>query len=76
MTGVDSIAQAAGRCNREGKRQIGDVFLFTSTEEHGKPTSLQGKLAEIGEMVLETHEDPLSLPAIDAFFFPFVFLRG
>ncbi len=76
MTGVDSIAQAAGRCNREGKRPVGEVFLFSSTEKHGKPTSWQRKVAEIGEMVLESHDDPLSLPAIDEFFSRLYFYEG
>jgi len=76
MTGIDSIAQAAGRCNREGKLPVGDVFLFSSTEKHGKPTSWQRKVAEIGEMVLESHNDPLSLPAIEEFFSRLYFYEG
>jgi len=32
LAGVDSIAQAAGRCNREGRQATGQVFVFESTE--------------------------------------------
>jgi CRISPR-associated endonuclease/helicase Cas3 len=28
LAGMDSIAQAAGRCNREGKKEIGEVFVY------------------------------------------------
>jgi CRISPR-associated endonuclease/helicase Cas3 len=33
VAGVDSIAQAAGRCNRNGKRPSGNVFIVNPTEE-------------------------------------------
>ncbi|WP_368653954.1 CRISPR-associated helicase Cas3' [Ornithinibacillus sp. 4-3] len=33
LAGLDSIAQAAGRCNREGEAEFGDVYLVKSAVE-------------------------------------------
>src|SRR5208337_3155069 len=68
MTGIDSIAQAAGRCNREGKLPEGEVFVFKSTEPYGKATSWQNLVAEIGEMALAESGDPLSLSTVADYF--------
>ena len=68
-TGIDSIAQAAGRCNREGELpEKGDVYIFKSTESYGKATSWQSLVAEVGEMALAESDDPLSLPTVADYF--------
>jgi len=43
LAGLDSIAQAAGRCNRNGRRQTGRVFIVNPANEN------LTKLAEIHE---------------------------
>jgi CRISPR-associated endonuclease/helicase Cas3/CRISPR-associated endonuclease Cas3-HD len=68
MTGIDSIAQAAGRCNREGKLPVGKVFIFKSTESYGKATSWQNLVAEVGEMALRGSTDPLALATVADYF--------
>ena len=69
MAGIDSIAQAAGRCNREGGLPApGRVFVFRSTEPHATVRGWLNRTAEIGEMVIARHDDPLSLEAVADYF--------
>lgn len=65
--GIDSIAQSAGRCNREGLKDIGEVYVF-KPEKHGIPAGWLSRTAEIGESVLRRYDDPLSLEAVSAYF--------
>ena len=65
LAGFDSIAQAAGRCNREGKAKQGDVFVFETG--HKPARSMIAQINAAGEL-LESHPDPLSLDAIEAYF--------
>ncbi|MDQ0157554.1 CRISPR-associated helicase Cas3' [Robertmurraya andreesenii] len=75
LTGIDSIAQAAGRCNREGdlkdewgNRINGRVYVFESIEKHALPKGWMSYAASLGKEILQRYEDPLSLEAIEEYF--------
>ena len=73
--GIDSIAQAAGRCNREGLRETGSVYVF-KPEKHGIPAGWLSRTATVGEGVLARHNDPLSLSAVQDYFVDLYNLEG
>lgn len=67
--GLDQIAQAAGRCNREGRHAAADseVLVFQAPE-YGVIQALRAN-AEIGAEMLRLHaDDPLAPEAIRAYF--------
>lgn len=67
--GLDSIAQAAGRCNREGKRPAGvsHVYVFEPVERK-LPSSMSATVGAGREMMRLHAADPLSLEAIEGYF--------
>jgi CRISPR-associated endonuclease/helicase Cas3 len=67
MAGLDSIAQAAGRCNREGKLDHGKVVVFIPPKDPPKGLLLKG--ANACKSVLYGHSaDPLERSLFDAYF--------
>lgn len=67
LAGADSVAQAAGRCNREGTRDKGDVYVFRP-EKHGLPAGWLSRTAAIGESIFNKAQDPLSLEQVKEYF--------
>ena len=68
MAGLDSIAQAAGRCNREGKVSFGEVVVFRA--EEGAPNGSLKQGQDITEEMLKAGllGDPLSPSAFAEYF--------
>lgn len=66
--GLDQIAQAAGRCNREGRRPIEEsiVGVFHSTE-HKPPREIAQLAGDMGRM-MGKHADLLSPDAMREYF--------
>lgn len=65
LAGLDSILQAGGRCNREGKRPNATVSIFRLAEKEGK--ALRPKEQYARESLL-AFSDISSLESIDAYY--------
>jgi CRISPR-associated endonuclease/helicase Cas3 len=71
MAGVDSLAQAAGRCNRNGELAgLGRLVIFEPARVDAIPKPLADLRRRAGEAreVLRRHSDPLSHDAVENFF--------
>lgn len=67
--GLDSVIQAAGRCNREGRyaAENAHVYVFTPAGEQSLPPSIK-QTSSAFDMVARAHSDISSLEAIRAYF--------
>jgi CRISPR-associated endonuclease/helicase Cas3 len=70
MAGLDSIIQAAGRVNREGRHASADMFVFHPQTEFIKRTPIFiEQTAKVAQSILrEFAADPTTILAIDAYY--------
>lgn len=75
--GLESVVQAAGRCNREGRAETGDVFVFEPRDRDGRrpPPEVQQR-ADAMRNVMRQQADPLELEAIQAYFKEVYWIKG
>ena len=76
--GLESIIQAAGRCNREGRAPWGDVFVFEPAAGEGrKPPPEIAQFADAARSVMRRYRDePTSLDAVHAYFRELYWSKG
>ena len=74
LAGLDSIIQAAGRANREGRRDIGEVYVFSFVEAEYrlKANTAFGyylkACSDNAKIIMENYEDVFSPPAIKEYY--------
>ena len=65
LTSLDSILQSGGRCNREGKRKNGSVYIFSLQEDKYRKKNIK---TVITESLINKYEDISDRECIDEFF--------
>ena len=75
QAGIDSILQAAGRCNREGKRPLGNSIVTVFQTEMAPPPIFSVPISA-GRYVMEKFEDIESPEAISTYFQELLTLKG
>jgi CRISPR-associated endonuclease/helicase Cas3 len=73
MAGIDSLAQAAGRCNREGKLPRGMTYVF---ETEDKMPLFIRQAAQAAQEIIRKHPgEILSLEAVEDYFQHYYWLQ-
>jgi CRISPR-associated endonuclease/helicase Cas3 len=72
--GIDAIAQAAGRCNREGRLTMGRLVVFVPAE--ARPPHALEAFWQAARPILGEYDDLLSLDAVHAYFRELYWQKG
>lgn len=75
LAGLDSILQAAGRCNREGRRSAAESVVRVFEAEGKFPASMTQQ-REAATKVMEEFEEINTRPAIRAYFKRLLWVKG
>lgn len=75
VAGLDSILQAAGRCNREGKKSAAESIVHVFRSDGKIPSMIKTNVAA-AESVLHQFEEINTRPAIHAYFQQLLWAKG
>ena len=76
IAGLDSMIQAAGRCNREGKRILSDSMVYIFDLEESYPVQSQRQQMDVSKGILQDYADIADLKAITDYFTRLYHYRG
>lgn len=72
LTGLDSIAQAAGRCNRENKiKEGGKVYVFIPP--NSSPPGYLRKVEDVGKAILRNYQETEFTPTLYSQYFKYLY---
>ncbi len=76
LAGIDSMIQAAGRCNREGKRNAQTSFTYCFQLEETRRIPGQEQQIDTAKQVIRKYEDIASLEAVQEYFARLYHFKG
>ncbi|MGI6069023.1 MAG: CRISPR-associated helicase Cas3' [Blautia sp.] len=76
LAGVDSMIQAAGRCNREGKRMLEESVTYVFGLEQAQKVPGQEQQIDTAEGIIKKYQDISHLDAIEEYFTRLYKFRG
>lgn len=76
ISGVDSMIQAAGRCNREGKEDASKSYVSIFDFDDMKTAQNQRQQIDIAKAILSDHENVADLESISDYFARLYHFRG